>query len=433
MNRFLHGHATHPDWRIALAIAAAQIDAQRAESATAARPTLGWVYLTDAYAPHARALLAELRQRWPGAEWVGASGVGIAASGVEYFEEPALALLLSDLAPEHFQVFSGARPLAAFPAHTAQVHADPSTADLAELIRDMSARTTAGYLFGGLASGQSGLLHIAGDALTGGLSGVAFDRHVELVSRVTQGCQPVGPQRVVTAAERNVVITLDGAPALDCLLRDVGLEGVEPRAALPRLRQVLVGLSDGRQGEPADGSTRAPDTATRSAFDNGARRGAFGADVRVRHLIGLDPGRRGIAIADVAEVGMQLAFCARHVEAARRDLMRICAEVREETEPEDLPLTTALALKDPHAGERAAVAGAGIAGAIYVSCAGRGGAHFGALSAELALVKHALGDVPLAGFFAAGEVARHHLYGYTGVLTVFRSGAGSAASAAPHA
>jgi small ligand-binding sensory domain FIST len=27
--------------------------------------------------------------------------------------------------------------------------------------------------------------------------------------------------------------------------------------------------------------------------------------------------------------------------------------------------------------------------------------------------------VPLVGFFAGGEIARHHLYGYTGVLTVF--------------
>jgi small ligand-binding sensory domain FIST len=25
----------------------------------------------------------------------------------------------------------------------------------------------------------------------------------------------------------------------------------------------------------------------------------------------------------------------------------------------------------------------------------------------------------LVGFFAGGEIARHHLYGYTGVLTVF--------------
>jgi small ligand-binding sensory domain FIST len=419
MNRFLHGHATHPDWRVALALAAAQIEAQRREPGHAAAPTLGWAYLTDACAPHADALLGELRQRWPGVEWVGATAVGIAAGGVEYVDEPALALMLTDLAPAHFRVFSGARPLASFDAHTANVHADPGTADLAELIHDMSARTATGYLFGGLASAPSRLLHIAGNALAGGLSGVAFDRSVALVSRVTQGCQPVGPQRVVTAAERNVVLELDGEPALDCLLRDIGLQGVEPRAALPKLRQVLVGLSDAAEPDAA-----LEDAATRSAFDTLARHSAsaraFGADTRVRHLIGLDPARRGIAIADTVEPGLRLAFCARHVEAARRDLMRICAEVREEVETEALPLPSALALKDAPAAEIAAAASSGIAGAIYVSCAGRGGAHFGAPSAELALVRHALGDVPLVGFFAAGEIARQHLYGYTGVLTVFR-------------
>ena len=421
MNRFLHGHATHPDWRVALAIAAAQIDAQRHEPGSAATPTLGWVYLTDAYAPHAPALLADLRQRWPGVEWVGASGVGICASGVEYFDEPALSLLLTDLSTSRFRVFSGARPLAGFDAHTANVHADPGTADLAELIHDMSGRTATGYLFGGLASGQTRLLHIAGSVLAGGLSGVAFDRSVPLVSRVTQGCQPVGPQRTVTAAERNVVTALDGEPALDCLLRDIGLEGVEPRAALPKLRQILVGLGDAERAS-AGGDE---DASTRSAFDRVARRGAFGADTRVRHLIGLDAGRRGIAIADTAEVGMQLAFCTRHVEAARRDLMRICAEVRDEVEPEELALPAALALKEALHGDAQAQAASGIAGAIYVSCSGRGGAHFGAPSAELALVRHALGDVPLAGFFAAGEIARRHLYGYTGVLTVFRHGGAS--------
>jgi len=60
-----------------------------------------------------------------------------------------------------------------------------------------------------------------------------------------------------------------------------------------------------------------------------------------------------------------------------------------------------------------------MAGAIYVSCSGRGGPHFGAPSAEAQIVQHALGDVPLVGFFAGGEIAHHHLYGYTGVLTVF--------------
>jgi small ligand-binding sensory domain FIST len=413
MKRFLHGHATHPDAHMALALAAAQIDAQRRESGLAGMPTLGWIYLTDHFAPQADALLADAQQRWPGVQWVGATGVGIAAGGVEYFDEPAISLMLAELPREQFRVFSGARPLGSFAAHSANVHADPATNDLAELIRDMSARTATGYLFGGLASGRSRALHVADGVLSGGLSGVAFEAGVALVSRVTQGCQPVGPQRSVTAAERNVVMTLDGEPALDCLLRDVGLEGVEPRAALPRLQQILVGLGGAGSARATEGSS------TRSAFDSFAHRDAFGADTRVRHLIGLDPGRRGIAIADVAEPGTPLAFCTRNVDAARRDLMRICAEVREEVEPETLPLQASLALRDTPAGDAPPHASGSIAGAIYVSCAGRGGAHFGAPSAELALVRHALGDVPLVGFFAAGEIARADLYGYTGVLTVF--------------
>jgi len=405
MKLFAHAHATHPDWRMALALSAAQIDAQRHDLARThiAEPTLGWVYLSDHYAPHAAELLAELRLRWPGTEWVGAVGVGVAANGVEYFDEPALALMLSDLPRTHFRVFSGAAPLhpgPGFSASTAQVHADPAATDLAELIAEMSDRTATGYLFGGLASARTQALHIAEGVFDGGLSGVAFSREVALVSRVTQGCQPVGPARRITEGERNVVAQLDGEPALDCLLRDLQVDPAEPRDALPRLRQTLVGLSDGRD-------------------DLMARPGQFGTDTRVRHLVGIDPHQRGVAVSDAVEPGMQLAFCTRSTEAARRDLVRICSEIREELEPETLPRETALALQPGSDGSGLPHAARRMAGAIYVSCAGRGGPHFGAPSAELAIVRRALGDVPLVGFFAAGEIARHHLYGYTGVLTVF--------------
>jgi small ligand-binding sensory domain FIST len=405
MKRFLHAHAMHPDWRVALAQAHSHLQAQLDAQDHPGTPSLGWLYLTDHYASDAEALLADVRSRWPGVTWIGAVGVGIAASGVEYFDEPALALMLADLAPAQFRVFSGARPLAAlaagFEPASAQIHADPATTDLAELIAEMADRTSSRYVFGGLASARNRTLHIAGDVLEGGLSGVAFTRDVALVSRVTQGCQPVGPVRRITAAERNVITTLDGEPALDCVLRDLGVPASEPRRALSALRQTLVGLSEG-------------DTHVLE------RTGQFGTDTLVRHLIGIDPQRRGIAIGDVAAPGMQLAFCQRNTEAARRDLVRICAEIREELEPETLPLAEARALAR---GGIDAPAAAGvsqrIAGAVYVSCAGRGGPHFGAPSAELAIVRQALGDVPLVGFFAAGEVAHHHLYGYTGVLTAF--------------
>jgi small ligand-binding sensory domain FIST len=35
------------------------------------------------------------------------------------------------------------------------------------------------------------------------------------------------------------------------------------------------------------------------------------------------------------------------------------------------------------------------------------------------LVQSELGDLPLAGFFANGEISNDRLYGYTGVLAVF--------------
>ena len=58
-------------------------------------------------------------------------------------------------------------------------------------------------------------------------------------------------------------------------------------------------------------------------------------------------------------------------------------------------------------------------GTVYISCSGRGGPHFGTPNAEMEIIAHALGDIPVVGMFANGEIARHHLYGYTGVLTVF--------------
>jgi len=131
MHTFLTAHATHPDAHMALALVAAQIDAQRASlSPPADAPadfTLGLVYITDHYAPQADALLAELRQRWPRVSWVGGVGVGVAVSGVEYFDEPALVLMLADLPPGSFELYSGERPLVRSDAHTALVHGDGQT------------------------------------------------------------------------------------------------------------------------------------------------------------------------------------------------------------------------------------------------------------------------------------------------------------------
>lgn len=414
MRLFPNAHATHPQWHMAAVLVLAQLRAQMALPQYASAPTLGLLYITDHYADDAAALLDLLRRELPTVtDWAGAVGVGVAGNNVEYFDEPALSLMLCDLPRAHYRVFSGVAPLAhgdaagvGFAAHTALVHADGQTPELADLVAEMAGRTSSGYLFGGVVASRGAQVQLAlpaggeGDGvLHGGLSGVAFDAQVELVSRVTQGCQPIGAQAVITAAQDNVVLELDGEPALDVLLDTLGvtLQG-DAQAALRAVRATLAGLED------ADAPQR-------------QRTGHFGADTRVRHIVGLDATRSGVALGDHVEVGMRLAFCQRNVGAARADLMRICAEIREELSPQleevqALPAAGSAPHAEPAGGRR-------ICGALYVSCSGRGGPHFGGPSAELQIVRHALGDVPLAGFFAGGEIAAHRLYGYTGVLTVF--------------
>jgi small ligand-binding sensory domain FIST len=412
MKLFPCGHATHPQWRMAANLVLAQLQAQMALPDYASQPRLGLLYITDHFASDAQDLLDHLRQALPGVtDWAGTVGIGVAVNNAEYFDEPAMALMLCDVSPTQYRVFSGVSPLPAGWADAALVHADPHTPELTELISEMAARTQQGYLFGGLSASRSRSMQFAvraddaggpqvhGGVLEGGLSGVAFSPQVKLMSRVTQGCQPIAPEREITQAEGHVVLQLGGEPALDVMLADLGISLSEPQKAIAVVRSTLVGLS-------AAGQTGV------------GRTGHLGHDVRVRHIIGLDPLRHGVAIAEHLQAGMRLAFCRRDVQAARADLVRVCAEIREELEPESLSIEAINALSDdplpttPPAGRR-------IAGAVYVSCTGRGGPHFGGPNAELQIIRHALGDVPLVGFFAAGEIARQQLYGYTGVLTVF--------------
>ena len=418
MKLFPYGHATHPQWQMAAGLVLAQLRAHLALPEYANAPPLGLLYITDAYAHDAQDILDYLSAELPEVtDWAGTVGVGIAANNVEYYDEPAMCVMLCDVSSEHFKVFSGVAPLVQatgnnpFIAHTALVHADAQTPDVTELITELASRTESGYVFGGLASSRSEVVQFAsggdgnmagqgkaGGVFSGGLSGVAFDAEVALISRVTQGCIPVAPVHTVTACENHLVTQLDGEPALDVLVRDLNIDLANPQPALAKVRATLVGLAHAK-----DASIK--------------RTGDFDEAVLVRHIIGLDPARKAVAIAQAVEVGTQLTFCQRNAAAARADLMRIGAEIREALEPEEMTAELAGAMNtdidnQPHLARR-------MAGAIYVSCAGRGGPHFGSPSAELNIVRRALGDVPLVGFFAGGEIAHQNLYGYTGVLTVF--------------
>ena len=253
----------------------------------------------------------------------------------------------------------------------------------------MAARTGDHYLFGG---NQQPHRQCADRAVwqwqrqgagrcaysSGGLSGVAFGE-VCAWYRVSPRVPTGGGNARITQADHNVAVELDGEPALDVMLRDLAITLTNPRRRwMPCAQPWLVWYRPPVCGTHGTGPHR-----------------QFGRVV-VRHIIGLDPVRRGLPWPERLSTGRS-GFLPARSRAAAADLTRICAEIREELEDAEL------------------------LGAVYVSCTGRGGRYFGADSAELQRVRQALGDVPLVGFFAAGEIAYQHLYGYTGVLTVFAS------------
>jgi small ligand-binding sensory domain FIST len=398
MTRFRHGHATHPEWRMATELALAQIEGRSDDPLWSRNETLGFVYFTSGLAAHAQEIVALLIARTGIADWVGTCGQSIVATGVEYEDEPAIALMLADLPAGAFQVFCGTHPPPApgthtaagdVAAHAALINAEPATPDLAELIEDMAGKIAGGPMFGGLASGSSDPLpQVAGRVLNGGLSGVVFSSGVGLRMQVTQGCAPLAAVHDISSCQSNLIRTLDGLPALDVMLTDLGVDasvrnsrdGQTLLRAVPpqRMRSgILVGLADGD----------APRSGPKPGF----------GDFLVRNLVGIDPHNRLVAIGAVPREGDRLVFCTRDAQAARSDLLRICTELRDELETDGLQ----------------------IRGGVYISCLARGRALFGSAGAEVGLLQSQLGDFPLVGFFANGEIARQRLYGYTGVLALF--------------
>jgi len=414
---FPFAHATHPKAEIATQLVIAQLRALMQQDHYASSPSLGLVYITDHYAAQAQDILDHLSAEMPWVtDWSGTVGVGICSNNVEYFDEPALVVMLCELDMNHYAVFSGVSPLSVsmlngFEPNCALVHADPNTPDLTDLIQEFTKEMQSGYVFGGLTSSRAQNLqfalssrgNLAGQAkrrgvFVGGMSGVAFGQDVPLITRVTQGCIPTSKEFTVTKSEQHLVLELDARPALEVLWESLGVEGLQRTEALNKVKQTLVALSESSQ------------TGLRQT-------GHFQEQAMVRHIIGLDPKRDAFAVAQILTPGMRLSFCERNTEAAKADLMRMGSEVRESLEPEELSFERAQSLSvgelsQPDLGRR-------ILGAIYISCAGRGGPHFGSQSAELQILRRSLGDVPLVGFFASGEIAHQHLYGYTGVLTVF--------------
>ena len=230
----------------------------------------------------------------------------------------------------------------------------------------------AGGMASGVAEGQTVLL-FGDEVMNAGAVGVLLRGPVKLRHVVSQGCRPIGKPFVITKCHDNVIQELGGRKPLD-QLRDLWPTLSERDQNLFR-RGPHIGMVVNECQE---------------RFTRG--------DFLIRNLYGFDSESGALAVMDIVRVGQTVQFQVRDAATADEDLKELLAT------------------------ERAAHAGRP-GGALLFSCNGRGTRLFAEPDHDAAAIRSEMGDVPTAGFFAAGELGpvggRNAVHGFTASVAVF--------------
>ncbi|MEE8534886.1 MAG: FIST C-terminal domain-containing protein [Kiloniellales bacterium] len=342
---------------------------------------LGFLYATDSLAEDLSSILTFLRETTRIQDWIGSIGTGVAASGIEYHDRPAIVVMVATLPAHAFRFFepvtgaNAAGGLDRFRASHGEwlarhqpsfgiAHGDSRNPEIAQILDQVAAESSS-FLIGGLTASRAEHAQIAGRVTEGGLSGAFFGPELRIASGLTQGCSPIGPVRRVTSGEGSVIMGLDDRPAVEILKEDVGELLAHDLRRIGGYIHVAFSIPGSDTG-----------------------------DYLVRNLTGLDMVHGSIEVGDRVETGQQVRFCRRDHDSALDDLRRMVGDVKRRAGPA------------PKAG-------------VYFSCVARGQNLFGPNSEELRLIRDQLGEIPLVGFFANGEISNGRLYGYTGVLALF--------------
>jgi small ligand-binding sensory domain FIST len=232
-----------------------------------------------------------------------------------------------------------------------------------------------GGLASAAASPDGNALYFGDRVYSNGAVGIAIWGDVRIDPVVAQGGTPIGKPVQITRCDRYALYELDGRPALEVFQEAV--EELEVEITKEHAGAFVLGIQ-------ADGLVESP--------------GA--GDFLIRNVLGIDPKANAVAIAESLEVGQTVQFHLVGAESAALELRQLLVRYRER--------------------ESAAPAAA-----LLFSCNGRGMNLYGSPDHDSSLFHEIVGrEVPLAGFFCAGEIGpvggQTYVHGMTSSFGIIR-------------
>ena len=357
-------------------------------------PDLALLFFSPHHAADAGRLAASAQKRLTATCLIGCPGESIVGNDQEIEEGAAMSLwlakwntpvrltpfhLVAEETPDGYSLLGW--PDAVTSADPAKslilMVADPFTFPVDAFLQQVNTEHRGLRVMGGMASGLRGpgeCSLILGDRVVEeGAAGVLLQGPVQVRAVVSQGCRPIGRHMIITRGHDNVIAGLGGKTPLE-QLQELWQE-LNPRDQ----RLLQQGLHVGRVINEYQGE-----------FQRG--------DFLIRNVMGLDRDSGALAITDRVRVGQTVQFHVRDADSADEDLH-------------------ALLQLDLSAHERKP------AGALLFTCNGRGTRLFPETSHDARAIRAEAGALPLAGFFAQGELGpvggQNFIHGFTASVVLF--------------
>lgn len=375
---------------------AAELSEQIGAALAGLQPDLIMLFVTAAHQPAIANISRAIRQQLKPKQFLGTTAESVVGCDREVERSPAASIIAMSfdhvrvdsfhIAQEEWDDVLGnketlrSRVGAAEDSRGFIMIADPFTVPIVQLLDACSAAMPQAPVTGGMASAlpqPDGVRLVLNDEIhTSGLIGVSLAGNIQMDCVVSQGCRPVGETFVVTKiGDRNVIEQLNGKPALTAIEEMITGLSLEERDLLH-----THGLQMGR------------------VIDQG--KGSYGrGDFLIRTIIDVQRQTGAIVVGDRVATGMTIQFHVRDAHAADEDLrLLLQGEMLLASSP---------------------------AAVLLFSCSQRGTRLFPQPNHDVGVARELLGNIPIAGFFCAGEIGpvgrRNFIHGQTASLALLRA------------